>query len=212
MIEKIQFMHRDFRESLDGMPLESVGRVMMALIAYANDENPAIPLGDDIRAKTLYPTLKSHMERLEEHRLQMVSNGSKGGAPKGNKNACKNKQKQSKTTKDNQEQPKTTSYPIQSNPNPNIKKIYGANQNVLLTDDEIQKLKEQFPDYLTKIDDLSFYLASTGKTYKSHYMTILSWARKEGKGSKVVKTNQFTQGVMSNDIDFDALEKKLVKN
>lgn len=92
------------------------------------------------------------------------------------------------------------------------KKIYGANQNVLLADDEIQKLKEQFPDYLTKIDDLSFYLASTGKKYKSHYMTILSWARKEAKGGKVVKTNQFTQGVLHHDIDFDALEKKLVKN
>lgn len=92
------------------------------------------------------------------------------------------------------------------------KNIYGANNNVLLTDEELESLKNKFPDYLMRIDDLSFYLASTGKTYKSHYMTILSWARKEGKGSKVVKQNQFTQGVMSNDIDFDALEKKLVKN
>lgn len=91
------------------------------------------------------------------------------------------------------------------------KNIYGANQNVLLTDEEIGKLKSQFPDYLTKIDDLSFYMASTGKKYKDHYLTILAWARKENKGGKVIKTNQFTQMTKS-DIDFEDLEKKLIKN
>ena len=29
------------------------------------------------------------------------------------------------------------------------------------------------------IDKLNNYLGSTGKRYKSHYFTILSWARKE---------------------------------
>lgn len=91
------------------------------------------------------------------------------------------------------------------------KNIYGANQNVLLTDEEIEKLKTQFPDYLTKIDDLSFYMASTGKKYKDHYLTILAWSRKENKGGKVIKTNQFTQMTKS-DIDFEDLEKKLIKN
>lgn len=57
---------------------------------------------------------------------------------------------------------------------------FGDNSNVLLTDDEIQKLREQFPnDYRDRINRLSYYLASTGKHYKSHYMTILSWARRE---------------------------------
>ena len=53
----------------------------------------------------------------------------------------------------------------------------GANQNVLLTDEELEKLKERFPDWQRRIDDLSYYIASTGKTYSSHYMTILNWAR-----------------------------------
>lgn len=61
---------------------------------------------------------------------------------------------------------------------------HGANKNVLLTDEEFEKLKAQFADYDKRIDNLSFYLASTGKSYKSHYMTILNWARKEEKTDK----------------------------
>lgn len=57
---------------------------------------------------------------------------------------------------------------------------YGANNNVLLSDDEYEKLKQGFPyNYNTLIDNLSYYIASTGKSYKSHYMTILNWARKD---------------------------------
>ena len=82
----------------------------------------------------------------------------------------------------------------------------------MLTDEEIEKLKAKFPDYLKRIDDLSFYISSKGAKYASHYMTILSWARNDEKGGKVIKTNQFTQGVEKRDIDFSELEKKLIKN
>ncbi|MCW6665439.1 replisome organizer [Aerococcaceae bacterium NML191219] len=59
------------------------------------------------------------------------------------------------------------------------KKKYGAFENVLLTDDEHNKLKEQFSDIDVRIERLSEYIASSGKSYKSHYATILSWARKD---------------------------------
>ena len=63
-----------------------------------------------------------------------------------------------------------------------IKKKYGVGGNVLLTDEEYEKLQEKFPyDYEEKINNLSLYLGSTGKRYKSHYMTILSWANKDDK-------------------------------
>ena len=62
------------------------------------------------------------------------------------------------------------------------KNKYGQFENVLLTDDEHQKLVERFPmDYNDRIDNLSEYMASKGKRYKSHYATILAWARKENK-------------------------------
>ena len=60
------------------------------------------------------------------------------------------------------------------------KKKYGEFQNVLLTDDEYAKLEKS--NLLSYIEKLSSYIASKGKKYKSHYATILTWARGETKG------------------------------
>lgn len=67
------------------------------------------------------------------------------------------------------------------------KNQHGEFQNVLLTHDEYQKLEERFNQETNKlIENLSSYLASTGKRYKSHYATILNWKRRDkdekGKG------------------------------
>ena len=60
-----------------------------------------------------------------------------------------------------------------------IKRKYGSFENVELTDEEYQKLKDQFQDYESKIEALSSYIASKGVRYKSHYATILNWNRKD---------------------------------
>lgn len=66
---------------------------------------------------------------------------------------------------------------------------HGAYKNVLLTDDEFEKLKKEFPDWESRIERLSEYMASTGKTYKSHLATIRSWARRDKKqvGAETMK-------------------------
>ena len=51
---------------------------------------------------------------------------------------------------------------------------------MLLTDEELGKLKEFFPDYQDRIERLGEYIASKGVRYKSHYATVLAWARKDG--------------------------------
>ena len=57
---------------------------------------------------------------------------------------------------------------------------YGEYKNVLLSDDDMEKLKEEFPkDYLDRIEKVSCYCASTGKSYKNYLATIRNWARKE---------------------------------
>ena len=61
-----------------------------------------------------------------------------------------------------------------------VRHKYGMYENVLLTDEDYQKLREEFPhDYSERIERLSEYIASTGKKYKSHLATIRSWARKD---------------------------------
>lgn len=56
---------------------------------------------------------------------------------------------------------------------------YGEYKNVLLTDEELDKLKTEYSDWEERIERLSSYVASTGKSYKSHYATIRNWARKD---------------------------------
>lgn len=61
---------------------------------------------------------------------------------------------------------------------------FGPYRNVLLSDAEYQALREQFPgDYTARIDRLSEYMASCGKTYKNHLATIRSWARKDAQNT-----------------------------
>ena len=74
-----------------------------------------------------------------------------------------------------------------TNPNPKGKDNaparhkYGQYDNVLLSDEELDRLKAEFPDWQQRIERLSEYIASTGKSYKSHLATIRAWARKDGE-------------------------------
>ena len=57
---------------------------------------------------------------------------------------------------------------------------YGRYKNVLLTDEDCQKLKVEFPtDWDERIERLSEYMASTGKSYKNHLATIRNWAKRD---------------------------------
>ena len=61
-----------------------------------------------------------------------------------------------------------------------IKHKYGEYTNVLLTDEEMEKLKVEFPsDYQQRIERVSEYCASTGKSYKNYLATIRNWAKKD---------------------------------
>ena len=60
------------------------------------------------------------------------------------------------------------------------KKKFGEFENVFLSEQEFEKLKARFKNEAEMyIDRLSNYIESSGKRYKSHYATILSWAEKD---------------------------------
>lgn len=65
------------------------------------------------------------------------------------------------------------------------KASFGAFENVKLSIEEFEKLKEKFGEEGAKerIENLSSYVASKGKRYKSHYATILVWEKKNGNPS-----------------------------
>lgn len=70
-----------------------------------------------------------------------------------------------------------------------VRHKYGEYKNVLLSDEQMEKLKTEFPnDYQERIERLSEYCESSGKTYKNYLATIRSWQGKK-------KVNLRTQAV-----------------
>jgi len=75
---------------------------------------------------------------------------------------------------------------------------YGEYQNVLLTDDEYSKLKNQFPNTDEAIEFLSLYIAEKGYKSKSHYLALRRWvfnALKEQKklGAYTIKPKRVVE-------------------
>lgn len=103
-----------------------------------------------------------------------------------------------------------------------VKHKYGEYNNVLLTDDELSKLKAEYSDYAERIENLSCYIASTGKVYKSHYATIRNWARKDAqnpKGKKEIVPDWMNKPKKNAFQDYDAkgeemsdLEKQILQD
>ena len=59
---------------------------------------------------------------------------------------------------------------------------YGKYGNVILTDGELETLKNDFPaDYLSMIEHLSEYMEYSGRTYKNHLATMECWKRADLK-------------------------------
>ena len=57
---------------------------------------------------------------------------------------------------------------------------YGQYKNVSLTDADLQTLQAEFPnDWQQRIERVSEYVASSGKTYKNYLAVIRAWAKKD---------------------------------
>lgn len=81
-----------------------------------------------------------------------------------------------------------------------VRHKYGIYQNVLLSDEDIEKLKIEFPnDYEERIENVSEYCKSKGKAYSDYLATIRSWARKERKKNG--------QGITSNPREREERER-----
>ena len=82
-----------------------------------------------------------------------------------------------------------------------VRHKYGEYENVLLSDNDLEKLKSEYPnDYERRIERLSEYIASTGKSYKNHLATIRSWAKKDKS------ENQKRHSIHCVDEDEDTLD------
>ena len=200
----------DYGKSLKGMSNEEVGELIKALIAHIEGEEVEI---SSPTVNAVFPIMSGRMDRDLAYRKKASEYGKKGGAPIGNTNA---KNKGNTRVIQGSDKGKQTPNP-NPKPNPNInKKPYGEFENVFLTDDEYQKIKDKGLDGL--IEELSSYISSKGVKYKSHYATIISWENrrkneKHEEDSVVIKKTPFNTGYSKRERESnEVLEQKFIKN
>lgn len=72
---------------------------------------------------------------------------------------------------------------------------YGPYKNVCLSDEEYKDLQARYPsEYENMIDKISYYMSSTGKTYKNHLATMLMWKEKDNRSSPETKKERYRYG------------------
>lgn len=76
-----------------------------------------------------------------------------------------------------------------------IRHKHGTYNNVLLTDEELEKLKNEIPNYQVYIEKVSEYCASTGKSYKNYLATIRNWHRRDNTKEDKLPTYDSSKNV-----------------
>ena len=184
----------DFAEVIEPLSDAERGRLFMSMLQYASTGEAGTLSGAE---RFVWPIAKQNIDRTKVEAERNAACGSKGGRPKKPAETDLNRKKPAETDlnrkkadkdKDKDKDKDNIIPPI--SPNGDIvplegerprKHKYGEYKNVLLTDDEFEKLKAEYADYLDRIERLSSYIASTGKAYKSHYATIRNWARADSE-------------------------------
>ena len=62
---------------------------------------------------------------------------------------------------------------------------YGVYKNILLTDRELEKLKEEFPNWQEVIDYVDEAIEMKGYKYKSHYLAIRKWFKDKSRANSL---------------------------
>ena len=77
----------------------------------------------------------------------------------------------------------------------NKKKKYGEYKHVLLTDNELEKLKQNYANYLDLIKYLDEYIEMKGYKAKNHYLAIKKWVINavEEKNKKQIKKEELPE-------------------
>lgn len=172
------FLHQ--KPIIDSVPDEIVGQAIKAAFHYfATKEEPQL----DVLPMVVYSSFKPYIEESFTDYERDVRNGHKGGRPqkppvtpgKGGLPSPTQAEAEAEAEADAEKEA------VNKADKPPSRHRYGAYSNVLLSDSEYSKLQQEFPgDYADRIERLSEYIASTGKSYKCHLATIRSWARKDG--------------------------------
>jgi hypothetical protein len=183
--------YRSYYEASKDLPREAQADFLMAICAYIFDGvEPDLQGVASAMFKLAKPTLDTSIKR--------ASAGKTGGKSKANA-----KQNES-NDEANPKRYMINDYMINDQVINDKEKIdkkekpqrhkYGQYKNVLLSDDELEKLKTEFPlDWQDRIERVSEYVASTGKHYSNFLAVIRAWAKKDRP--RIVAKNDVQSGL-----------------
>jgi hypothetical protein len=184
----------DWRETFEALPDEKAGQLVKHLFAYVSDENPVSP---DVLINAVFANIKQQLKRdlkrWEDISLQRADIGRLGGIKSGE--ARRSKPKQTKQVLSSRSKPKQNEHDtvnVNDTVNDIMKKVKYS-EFVSMLPEEKEKLITEHGEKNTNIfiEILNNYKGSSGKKYKSDYLTILNWviddAKKKGKYIGVVR-------------------------
>ena len=195
--KKSFLLYTDVHFTVQKLTNEQAGKLFKHILAYVNDENPVLDdLVLEIAFEPIKQSLKRDLRRYEEICKERTNAGRLGGLKSGEIRRTKSKANEAnEANASKSKQTKQTQANEADNDSDNdndIKKEKEIKKKkyadfVFLFPDEYKKLEFDHGEKNTQtfIDILNNYKGSSGKKYKSDFMTILNWvidrAKKDGK-------------------------------
>ncbi len=96
-----------------------------------------------------------------------------------------------------------------------VRHRYGEYKNVLLSDEESDKLKAEFPnDWKERIEAVDTWVQQKGKGYSDYLATIRNWARRENvkTGAASAKKSRFNNYTDTNKPDYSNFGEQILKD
>ena len=188
------YLFHDWIDVLKRLEKDAAWDIIVAIDEYYLTGKDPTQAVKSIEQQVIVTMMHQQIQRLENVSAKRKSAGQAGGVSKAQNvaNCSKSKQNVAKVSKSKQnlancskgkQSVATYTYTntiTDTNTNTDTTLTCGIYDNVTLSQSDLEKLKKEFPnDYEERIDRLSEYMESSGKTYKNHLATIRNWARRE---------------------------------
>ena len=206
----LNFYH-DWFEPLKKIPEKDFKKFFLAMMEYDmyGTPPPEFQGSAGMAASFIFPQLERARKYSEAQKKGAYDEASKG-SPKVDQRYTNGSPKvQQRFTKgqvyNTYTQTETITNTSKENEKESATAMYGEYGNVFLTDEDLEKLKREFPgDYQERIDKLSRYMESSGKRYRNHLATIRNWARRE----KAAQPQVNNEGTFETDSFFKAAVRR----
>lgn len=184
---KVFWFLRSYYEAAQELPKDQQADFFMAICKYALDgEEPDIHGVAGAMFRLAKPNIETSLKRSEagSKRKQTVNKTETNTEQNANKKETKDEQNGNALMSNELMNNDVMNNELMSNElvsnDKHVRHKYGQYNNVLLSDKDMEKLKDEFPfDWAERIEKVSEYCASHGKTYKDYLATIRNWARRD---------------------------------